>query len=256
MKLLAQSGIVVALSMLAVACGRKGMLIYPDMLVPAAPASVTALQSGSVIKLQFTIPDKNRAGRPVKGIAGFKISKRAYEATQKDLCRSCTNDFSLFKTLYLDLLPTDTQRFGNQLLLLDSDVTFGNIYLYSIVPFTVDAIDGATSTVAEVQVTVPVSAPALKTESFPTEVKIQFSSNPIINGQFMGYNLYRTSDKNTRSFQPLNKEPLKGNEYVDSAIERGVKYRYSARTVNILKTGGVAESTESEEVEGMLIEDE
>ena len=103
MRSVGPSALVVGFALLATACGRKGPLIYPDMLVPAAPAAVTAQQSGSAVKLQFALPDKDRAGRPVKGVAGVKISKRSTEADQKEVCRSCTTDYRLFRTLYLDV---------------------------------------------------------------------------------------------------------------------------------------------------------
>jgi predicted small lipoprotein YifL len=256
MKRLGQSGVVVGMSMLAMACGRKGPLIYPDMLVPAAPAAVTARQSGSAVKLQFALPEKDRAGRPVQGVAGVKISKRTTDDARKDVCRSCMTDYRLFRTLYLDLLPTDTQRFGSQLILLDGDVLAGNIYSYSIVPFTADGIDGAASAVADVRVGASLPAPSVTIESFPTEVKLWLSSQPFSSGHLLGYNLYRTSGTTPRSYQPLNREPLKGSVYVDNTLERGVKYRYSARTVQVLESGGIAESAESQEVEGMLKDDE
>lgn len=256
MKSLGTPALVVGLSLLAAACGRKGPLLYPDMLVPAAPAAVTAQQSGSVVKLQFTLPDKDRAGRPVKGVAGAKISKRSTDAAQKDVCRSCTADYRLFRTLYLDLLPNDTQRFGNRLILLDSDVSAGNTYSYSIVPFTADGVDGAVSAAADVRMASPFPAPAVKTESFPTEVTLHFSWQPQLSGQLLGYNLYRRTDAGVRSLQPLNREPLKGDRYVDTALERGVKYRYTARAVMVLESGGIAESAESQEAEGMLKDDE
>lgn len=250
------SALVIALSLLATACGRKGPLIYPDMLVPAAPAAVTAQQSGSAVKLQFALPDKDRAGRPVKGVAGVKISKRTTEADRTEVCRSCTTDYRLFRTLYLDLLPTDTQRFGDRLILLDSDVSAGNVYSYSIVPFTADGVDGATSAIADVRIGSPLPAPAVKIESFPTEVRLHFSWQLPISGRLLGYNLYRSSGTGSRSYHPLNKEPLQGNEYVDSALERGVKFRYVVRAVMVQESGGIAESAESPEVEGMLKDDE
>lgn len=250
------SALVIALSLLANACGRKGPLIYPDMLIPAAPAAVTAQQRGSAVRLQFALPDKDRAGRPVKGVAGVKISKRSTEAAREEVCRSCTTDYHLFRTLYLDLLPTDTQRFGDRLILLDSDVSAGNVYSYSIVPFTADGVDGAASAIADVRMTSPLPAPAVKIESFPTEVKLHFSWQPPISGRLLGFNLYRSSGAGSRSYQPLNKEPLQVNEYVDSALERGVKYRYVVRAVTVQESGGIAESAESQEVEGMLKDDE
>lgn len=250
------SALVVGLSLMATACGKKGALIYPDMLAPAAPAAVTAQQSGSVVKLQFALPDKDRAGRPVQGVAGVKISRRSADTAQKDVCRSCMTDYRLFRTLYLDHFPADTQRFGNLLILLDSDVSAGNSYSYSIVPFTNDGVDGTSSPTADARVVTPLPAPALKIESLPTEIKLQISSQPLKSGSLLGYNLYRSPGASARSYQPLNREPLKGNEYVDSALERGVKYRYSARALIVLAPGDIAESAESDEVEGMLKDDE
>jgi predicted small lipoprotein YifL len=255
-KSLGHSALVVGLSLLATACGRKGPLIYPDMMVPAAPAAVLAQQSGSDVLLQFALPDKDRAGRPVKGLTGVKISKRSTEAAQKDVCRTCTTDYLPFRTLYLALLPTDTQRFGNRLIMLDSDVSAGNVYSYSIVPFTADGVDGTASAIADVRMGSPLPAPSLKAESFPTEVRLHFSWQPPKSGQLLGFNLYRSTVAGSRSYQPLNKEPLKGNEYVDSALERGVKYRYTARTLAVLESGGIAESAESQGIEGMLKDDE
>jgi len=256
MRALERAALVVGMSLLATACGRKGPLIYPDMLVPAAPAAVTAQQSGSAVKLRFAIPDKDRAGRPVKGVAGVKISRRTAEADQRDVCRNCTADYRPFLTLYLDHMPVTTQRFGNRVVLIDSDVTAGYSYSYSIVPFTADGVDGASSPIADVRVTAPLPAPVLKSESYPTEVRLHFSPQPQAFGRLLGFNLYRRPVETVRSYEPLNREPLTGNEYIDSGLERGVRYRYSARALMVLESGDVAESAESQEVEGMLKDDE
>ncbi len=248
--------LVVAMLLVASACGRKGVLLYPDMLVPAVPTAVTAQQSGVAVKLQFTPPDKDRAGRPMKGVAGVKISRRAAEADQREVCRSCMDDFQLFRTLYLDHLPATTQRFGNRLIVVDSDVSVGNSYSYSIVPFTVDGLDGAPSAIAIVRVVDPLPAPIVKSESLPTEIRLKLSLQPLSVGRLLGYNLYRVSGTDDRSYLPINREPLLANEYVDSGLERGVKYRYTARVLMVLASGDIVESFESVEVEGMLLEDE
>jgi predicted small lipoprotein YifL len=238
------------------ACGKKGPLLYPDLLVSAAPTAVIAQQSGSSLKLQFALPDKNRAGRPLQGVAGVKINKRTIETAQKDVCRSCMADYRLFRTLYLDLIPSEIQRVGNSLVLLDREVNVGNSYSYTIATFTADGVDGASYVTAFVPVTLPLPAPVLNIESFPTEVKLQISFTPLISGRLLGYNLYRSLVKSIQSFLPINSEPLKGNEYVDSGLERGVKYRYSARAIIMLESGDISESVESQEVEGMLKNEE
>ena len=249
--------LVVCLLLMTTACGRKGALIYPDMLAPAATTAVTAFQSGSVIKLQFILSGKDQGGRPVQGVTGVKISKRSVaEADQNNVCRNCTIDYRLFRTLYLEHLPATTQRIGNMLTMLDGDVSAGNTYSYSIVPFTAGGVDGASFATADVHVTAPSRAPLLKLESLPTEVKVHISMNPPVPGNLLGYNLYRTSVASERSYLPLNREPFNGNEYVDTTLERGVKYRYTARALIRRTSGESMESAESEEVEGMLKDDE
>ena len=232
------------------------MLIYPDMLVPAAPVAVSAQQSGSAVKLQFVLSDKDRAGRPVQGVTGVKISRLTSDAGQKDVCRSCQTDYRSFLTIYLEHLPATAQRFGNRLVVIDSDVTAANYYSYRIVPFTMDGVDGASAPAAEVRVDKPLPAPLLQIESLPTELKLQFSSPLLVSERLLGYNLYRSSGTVARSYQPLNREILKGREYVDSGIDRGVKYRYTARALIMHASGDIAESVESQEVEGMLKDDE
>jgi predicted small lipoprotein YifL len=41
--------------LLSAACGRKGALIYPDMLMPVPPSDAAGQQSGSGVKLQFVL---------------------------------------------------------------------------------------------------------------------------------------------------------------------------------------------------------
>lgn len=256
MKRIVRTLIAAGMVVLVSACGRKGALIYPDMMVPAAPATVTALQSGTAVKLRFTLPDKDRAGRALNDLAGVRISKRTIVTDQKEVCRSCLADFMLFQTIYLDRVPLTTQRFGSVLVVLDGDVNAGNSYSYRVVPFTTASIDGAAFVTADVRVTRPLPAPVLKIESFPTEVRLHITSQSLMAGHVLGYNLYRWPVAGIRPYQPLTKEPLLDNEYVDAGLERGVKYRYAARMVISTEAGGIAESTESLEGEGMLKDDE
>jgi predicted small lipoprotein YifL len=242
-------------SLLAAACGRKGALISPDMPLPAPPAAATGQQSGSAVKIQFVLPGKDMSGRQVKDVAGVKI-RRMESEPGKDVCRSCLADYQLLRTLYLDHLPTDTQRFGNRLIILDGDVEAGRSYSYSLVQFTADGADGASAAISDVRVVPPFSAPHVTIESFPTEIRLQFVTPQPLSGRLLGYNVYRSTAASGRSFQPLNTQLLKGNEFSDSTLERAVKYRYSARLIVEMTAGSSVESLESAAVEGMLKDDE
>lgn len=237
------------------ACGKKGSLVYPDMLVPKAPAYATAIQSGSGVKIIFNLPTSDRAGNRLNNLAGLKISKRESDLALEQLCSSCLNDYQLFRKLYLDLLPEGTELSGNRLTVLDGDVKPGLLYSYVVVPFTKEGVEGESSPQMSVKLVQAVLPPILHIEAQPTEIKISFVSLPPVEGVLIGYNLYRTSGKNPFSYLPINKTPLNLKEFVDKGLARGVKYRYLARAVVRLPSGTIAESLVSNVIEGMLDDD-
>lgn len=238
------------------ACGKKGPLHYPDMLLPGAPGAVTVSQSGSAVKLQFVLPDKDRGGRKLTGLAGVKISKRQSDLPREQLCNACLADYILFRTLDLGLLPAEVQRFSSRIVILDSDVATGKTYSYSLVPFGADGLDGSASNPVTISPVTTTPAPLIKAESFPTEIRISFASLPPPVGRFVGYNIYRRTQQDIASYLPLNREPLSGTEYIDSGLARNTPYRYTVRSVVRLENGDVIESLLSNEVAGMLKDDE
>lgn len=256
MRLLEKLTLLGGITLAMTGCGKKGALVYPDMLVPAAPASVSAIQSGSAVKIMFDIPTTDRAGKRLNGLAGLRINKREDYSTPEQTCRSCMEDYRLFRKLYLDLLPDSTQRFGNRLITLDGNVDAGRQYSYVVVPFTKDGMDGATSSQVLVQVVKGLTAPVLRSESNPTEIKLIFSALTPEDGDLVGYNLYRTLKSESFPLQPINKKPIDGKEYVDSVLARGAVYRYLAKAVVRLRSGVMVESLVSNEVEGFLTDDE
>jgi predicted small lipoprotein YifL len=238
------------------ACGKKGALIYPDMLVPVAPSATSASQIGGSVKLQFVLPDRDRAGRTLHDLAGVKISKRTSNTQETQDCSSCMSDYHLFRTLYLDTPTEGVLRFGNRILVLDGNVTAGKTYSYIVVPYTKEGFDGIASPQTSVTIVQPTTPPVLNAESFPTEIRVSFVSSPPVAGSFIGYNIYRTTQQNETTYMPLNREPFTGAAYIDSALERNTTYYYAARTVLKLESGSVVESLVSNSVEGMLKNDE
>jgi hypothetical protein len=238
------------------ACGKKGALIYPDMLVPVAPSATSASQIGSSVKLQFLLPDSDRAGRTLHNLAGVKISKKTSDSHEMQSCNSCMTDYHLFRKLYLDVPTEGVLRFGNRILVLDGDVNAGKTYSYIVVPYTKEGFDGIASSQTSATIVQPTPPPVLDAESFPTEIRISFVSLPPVTGSFIGYNIYRTTQLHETAYVPINREPSTGAAYIDSALERNTKYFYVARTVLKLESGSVVESLVSNVVEGMLKNDE
>ncbi|KAB0667562.1 fibronectin type III domain-containing protein [Oryzomonas japonica] len=236
-------------------CGKKGPLLYPDMLVPAAVTALTANQSGASVKIAFELPNKDMAGRSLRDLAGVSVFKRVESSLQQPDCPACTDDFRLFRKLYLDL-PDATQIYGNKVVLLDGETRRNTAYSYYVVPFARDNSVGASSAPVRVRVTLQPLPPVLQVLPAPTEIKLEFVAIPPEEGSIVGYNLYRTAKNEPMPYLPLNKEPLTGTTYTDSGLERKTVYRYVARTVVRMPWGGVAESGASNEAEGALKEEE
>lgn len=238
------------------ACGKRGPLIYPDMLVPSAPTNVSVRQVGSSMKLAFTLPGKDKAGQSLKDLTGVKILRRETISGQDAGCSSCANDFRVFKAMYVDHLDASAQRYGRIFLLLDNDVAVGWEYAYKVLAFTQGNVDGDASkpVMAELVQTPP--APVLKAFAAPTEIKLDFVGLPPYEGGFAGYNLYRSVKGESLPFLPLNKESLAVNSFTDTGLERGVTYKYAVRMVVRLPKDELVESALSNEVEAGLSDDE
>jgi predicted small lipoprotein YifL len=241
----------IALIMTMTACGKKGPLIYPDMLIPAPPTAVVARQAGQAIKLSFVLPQDDLAGRKLKNLGGVTIFKRASIAGQGPSCNACTEDFVLFRSLYLDQtsLERGVQRFGSMIVLLDSDVRIGDEYSYMVKPFTKDDGDGQASRPVTTAMVTPPQAPELKAAPDPIEIQLFFSGAPAAGkGTFVGYNLYRAPKGEVLPYVPLNKEPITGESFVDSGLDRTLSYVYAARTVVKTPAGVLVESELSNHV--------
>jgi len=236
-------------------CGKKGPLLYPDMLVPAAVSALTASQSGTNVKISFELPDKDLAGRPLRDLAGATVFKRVESSLQQPDCPACTDDFRLFRKIYLDL-PETTRIYGNKMVLMDGETRINTAYSYYVVPFARDNSTGANSAPVRVRVTLPPLPPVLQVLPAPTEIKLEFVALAPEEGSLVGYNVYRSAKDEPMPYLPLNNAPLTDTVYVDSGLERKVSYHYVVRAVVRMPWGGIAESGASNEEEGALVDEE
>ena len=236
-------------------CGKKGPLLYPDMLVPAAVSALTASQNGENVKIAFQLPDKDLAGRTIKDLAGATVFKRVESSLQQPDCPACTDDFRLFLKIYLDL-PGTTQIYGKKVVLLDGETRGNTAYSYYVVPFVRDNTVGASSAPVRVRVTQPPLPPVLQVLPAPTEIKLEFVALAPEEGSLVGYNVYRSAKDEPMPYLPLNNAPLTDTVYVDSGLERKVSYHYVVRAVVRMPWGGIAESGGSNEEEGALVDEE
>jgi predicted small lipoprotein YifL len=248
---------IVALALTA--CGKRGPLLYPDMLVPAPPTGVTARQTGQVMRISFTPTRKDRAGRELDDLAGVTLFRRAALAGQEAGCNACTEGYSIIRKLYLEApLENGVQRSGSRMLLLDSDVKVGETYSYTVEPFTAGGVVGQASPPVTVRMVAPPPAPRLSAVADPIQIELNITPVSVGQGMFEGYNLYRAVQGEPLPFLPLNREPIKGTSYVDSALEgldRTRSYVYAVRTVARMPDGALVESELSNQLQMKVTEE-
>lgn len=246
--------LLLVVSLMLTACGRRGALIYPDMLLPAAPKAVTAHQTGQVVRLSMELSRKELSGRDLPNLGGVIVFRRASLAGQGPECPTCTEDYVLYRKLYLEPETTDpnVQRFGNLLVMLDGEVRAGDEYRYQVRQFSKDGVEGALSEPVTVHVTSPLPPPALTALPEIMEILLRFEAPEPAVGSPVGYNVYRAPKGKPLPWRPINGEPVAAKAYLDSGMDRTLTYVYVVRTVVKLPSGELLESEPSNQVEAQL----
>ena len=237
------------------ACGKRGALIYPEMVAPAAPTDVTALQTGSAVRISFQLPQKDSAGRSLSSLAGVNLFKQASDTQPGGICMSCSPQFPVFRTVYLDHPGNTIQRYGNRFIMLDNQVIEGVDYAYFVQSFLHDGTFGMASSPVKVGVFPTLQAPLLKAISEPTEIRLELSPRPSAPGSFVGFSIYRSIKGQPFSYLPYTKEPVTSSTFMDFGLNRQVVYLYQAKTIIRMPNGALVESAASEVVEVQLSEE-
>ena len=225
-------------AVLLAACGRKGPLIYPDLLVPEAPQQVQVQQLGDRLQLSFALPAKDRAGRALREPVIIQVQRRELNPDEPGLCGSSPADYlSLLKVDPAFPAPAIMQ--GGQVTLLDAGVHSGKRYQYRLVAVDRDGAIGEPAESLQVLVVPAVAAPVVTaTPVFGGMIRLTITG-PIPSGSvFLGYLLYRTTGAG-----PLPPMPLVIGHgvtpYLDQTVQRGIEYRYGARLFMRRKDGVV-----------------
>jgi len=238
-------------------CGKKGPLIYPDLLVPAAPSDLEARQTGLAVRLSFALPSKDMAGRRYDGLTEVRVARRTESADQAPVCTACSDDYVSLRTLDLRALPADVERYGSLIMLLDGKVTSGRRYSYRVTSIGSEGLEGGTSASAAVVVGDAPPPPVLQVANHPTEIHLEFVGLPPERGTISGYLIYRSVKGTPLPQQSLTSKPVSANRYTDQGLDRNTTYVYGVRTVAVRNgVGQVVESDLSNLAEGRLKDDE
>ncbi len=234
-----------------VACGKRGPLVPPESLVPAAIKDLKVDQKGSRFLVCWSPPAKMESGGKLAGIAGFRVFRREVLPPDQD-CEDCPTAYHLLRTVDPEYLQ-DVQRAGSHYCFYDSEVKTGDTYQYKV--FTVDA-DGVSSRDSNKVRRMKIASqppPNLSALSIPTGVVLQWDPVRVAPGSTLqGYAVYREQEGGVMPLFPTASLPADSNSYEDKQMEHGVKYVYGVRSV--VRTGSdTAESELSNLVEGMFL---
>lgn len=242
--------LLLTVALLISGCGKKGPMLYPDMLIAQPPQQISLEQSGSVMRLSFDLPTKDLAGRKLEDLEAFQIARRVYRSNE---CVSCQDQYQ--ELLKIDLeVPAPAQRQGNRISWIDSDVRTGERYQYRIKTVQKDGVVGSVAATMLVSLQSPPAAPVVKARAvFGGLIVLELEGRPAQDSSLVGYRLYRADG--TVSIQMISSLAAGTSRYEDQAVQKGIVYRYGAKMVVKRGDGVIAESELSEQVSISVVDD-
>lgn len=228
------------------ACGRKGALVPPEALVPAAVDTIAVQQQGWDFLITWSAPDKEQGGRPLRDLAGFKLLRRRVLPAEAD-CSACGNAWQPIADIDLDL-PKNVQQSNGAFIFRDALVAPATACQYRLLAKSRSGgvSRPATSPVKKI-LPVP-SPPDLKASITPTGISLELAPRGLAFADVAGFNIYRRHAGTAPDPLPLNRAPITGPVWEDRQVDFGSTYRYGATTL-VKINGDLVESAPGTEVE-------
>lgn len=232
--------------LLCSACGKKGALMPPEALVPAVVENLKVQQSGEALRITWSAPSKEKGGRPLRDLAGFRLLKRIIAGDGSD-CAACPESWHLLAAVDSDN-PGETSKSGATFISYDRGVPSGQTSQFRLVALSKSGGFSAPVTSPLVKFQPPLAAPTLTGEVLPAAIKLEFTFAPPAGARLAGFNVYRRTDKTVPALLPLNPAPLPGSAWEDTGLEFDHSYLYSV-TALVVVNGETVESLRSGEIE-------
>jgi fibronectin type 3 domain-containing protein len=217
----------------AVACGRKTLPQVPDSPRPEVIKDLRVITRDNVAFLSWPLPTHNVEDR---GILPSDIKRfRIYRAEMGRDTRKAR--FKLYAEIDM-ANPSPAEIRNGVVFWSDQNLTYGQAYSYRVRALSVRG--GVSQMSDEVRIApllslaIPNDFAAHASDSF-----VRLSWAPIttrMDGSrydgFVGYNLYRGTEKGRYEDLPLNKEPLRTNSFKDTTVANDKTYYYVVRSVD------------------------
>lgn len=229
--------LLVSALVLMAGCGKKGPLLYPDMLVAQPPQQLKVEQSGSRLRLSFDLPAKDLSGRKLEDLEAVLVGRRTY---QEQDCVSCQDQYQDLQKID-PAFPAPAQRHGNRIIVIDTDVRAGERHQYRLQTVQKGGVVGSATFTAVTALLPPPDAPGLKAHSaFGGFVVLDITGMVPQGTSLVGYTIYRAEGNGV--LVPVTSLASGVSRYEDQAVQRDRSYRYAASTVVKRNDGVVVES--------------
>ncbi len=221
-----------ALAIAAASCGKTGPLQPPEPRGPLPAATVEARQIGDHVEVAFTVPAPRGEG-PSRALRQTELLRVAYPKG-----RSAQPEPDAFRVRGEIVASVDAEyaKPGDREVLVDpslgslADKGIGWTLLYGI---RIRDRNGRPSPIVvakDITTVAPVAAPrALTAQASADGVQLKWQAPEGVKEP--SYNLYRGPSNGTLAERPLNLQPLKSEDDLDTTATPGKVYRYVVRTV-------------------------
>lgn len=218
---------------LSVSCGRKTEPLTPQSPRPEAVQGINAVVRDAVAFLSWRVPTKNVEGKDMNPaeILGFRIYRAEIGDSRKKLRYREIADITMAN-------PAPAEVRGGTVFWSDKNLRYGQVYSYRI--RATSARGGASQQSDEVRV-----APLLSLAAPTNLTAVGYDSRNLLSwdlvttrsdgsqyGGFVGYNIYRGTEKGWYEDKPLNKEPVRTISYKDTGVMNNKTYFYMVRAVD------------------------
>lgn len=214
-------------------CGRKTDPITPPSPRPEAVKDVQAVVRDAVAFLSWPIPAKNVEGKDMNPaeILEFRVFRAESEREKKRARYRLVAEINLSK-------PAPAEVRNGRVFWSDRNLRYGQVYSYRIRAMGVRGWMSQPSEEVWVAPLLSLAAPkALNAVGGDSNNQLSWDRvNTRADGStyegFVGYNVYRGTEKGRYDETPLNKEPLRTNTYTDTAVVNKKTYYYVVRAVD------------------------
>jgi predicted small lipoprotein YifL len=238
----------IGIALLLAGCGKRGPLVAPEALVPAAINDLSVEQKGNRFLVCWSRPGKEEWGGPLENLAGFRLFRRDVLPPDQD-CETCPNAYRQVKIIDTEYLQ-DVIQIGSRYCLFDSDLQNAKAYQYKVVSFKKDGVTSRDSNKVRRTKAVPPAAPEITAIPTPDGITLQWKSPaPVAGGSLAGYAIYRKEANEVMPLSPIAMVKADTTRFADPHMELGKAYYYAVRSVAKIGTESV-ESDLSNEVEG------